>query len=80
MLWDIKFSPAKERAVDRELAVIAGEFVVARLDMLVEDALLVLFLFTESCRLFARAFSCWRINAAKLWSSNEVSKTRLIMD
>jgi hypothetical protein len=69
MLWDMKFSPAKEKAAASEFDVL--EFVVgglavgATLDKLVVDKLFC-FLVTDSWRLLASAFSCWRMNAAKL--------------
>jgi hypothetical protein len=68
MLWDMKFSPAKEKAAASEFDVL--EFVVgglaggATFDKLVEDKFC--FLVTDSWRLLASAFSCWRMNAAKL--------------
>lgn len=69
MLWDMKLSPAKEKAAASEFDVL--EFVVggladgATLDKLVEDKVCC-FLVTDNWRLLARAFSCWRMNAAKL--------------
>ena len=69
MLWDMKLSPAKEKAAASEFDVL--EFVVGglaaggTLDKLVEDKLCC-FLVTDSWRLLASAFSCWRMNAAKL--------------
>jgi hypothetical protein len=69
MLWDMKFSPAKEKAAASEFDVL--EFAVGgvvgdvTLDKLVEDKLFCFFV-TDSWRLLASAFSCWRMNAAKL--------------
>ena len=71
MLWDMKLSPAKEKAVAKELELlgdIEGLDVVVKLEKLVEDALLgACLLSTETWRLLASAFSCCRMKLAKLW-------------
>jgi hypothetical protein len=69
MSWDMKLSPAKEKAAANgfdEFAFVAGGLAGgAEVDKLVEDALFC-FLVTDNWRLLARAFSCWRMNAARL--------------
>ena len=66
MLWDLKFRPAKENAAASEPEdVFDVEYPGLTLDKLVEEALAEACLrCTESCKLLARAFSCWRMNWA----------------
>ena len=63
MLWDLKFRPAKENAAASELEELFD--VDVTLDKLVADELAECCLrCTESCKLLASAFSCWRMNWA----------------
>ena len=67
MLWDRKCRPAKENAAASELdEVLDVECPGVTLDKLVEEAVAEACLrCTESCKLLARAFSCWRMNWAR---------------
>lgn len=70
---DLKLRPVKEKAAARALAALLDAAVVAAVvvpeelfEAVGEGALgEVCRLWTDSWRLFARAFSCWRINCAK---------------
>lgn len=67
MLWDLKLRPAKDRAAARGFADVLDvpPVLVDRPETVVDGALSVeedCLLWTESCRLLAKAFSCWRMN------------------
>lgn len=70
--WDLKLRPVKEKAAARALAALLDTVEVAAvvpevpLEVVAEgDVREGCRLWTDSWRLFARAFSCWRINCAK---------------
>ena len=65
MLWDLKLRPAKEKAVASELdevfdGVVCPGVLVDRL--VLEEIADGCLRCTDSCKLFANAFSCWRMN------------------
>lgn len=64
----MKLSPVKDRAAAKVFDAVLTLFEVVpdvTLERLVDEEFVEGdLLWTESCRLFARAFSCWRINCA----------------
>jgi len=71
MLWDMKLIPAKENAEAIEVFEVEfdmGGPVEDKEERLVVEALWDgCLLDTDSCKLFARAFSCWRMKFARLY-------------
>jgi hypothetical protein len=67
MAWDLKLRPAKDSAAAKEEewfeAAVGVEVMVDRFVWLAVDEGCLLC--TASCRLFASAFSCWRMNCAR---------------
>ena len=59
-LWDMKLSPASENTA-------ANEVLVLEVALIVDDVVSIGLLETDSWRLFARAFSCWRMKLARLY-------------
>lgn len=76
---DLKFRPVKEKAAASALAALLDpvEVVVVVPEVPLEAAADAAFkelcrLWTDNWRLFARAFSCWRMNCAKDWLGQKV--------